>query len=78
MIMYEVISEENELKLTITKKDGKGYYLLEVYPIDSDKVEANYLYYKLDDLFSVAQKKYKINQDEWKNVTLSMQKRITK
>lgn len=67
MAIYEAISEEKKLKLIITKDESTSYYLLEVYPIDSDKIKANYLYYRLDDLFSMVQKNYEIKQEEWKN-----------
>lgn len=65
MDVYEVINEEKKLKLVITKNEGAGYYLLEVCSIEFGKISANYLYYRLEDLFSVMQSKYGISKDKW-------------
>jgi len=64
MSTYKAVNEVKGLSLVITEEKGLGHCLM-VCPGGSDQANAIYLYYKLDDLFSVVQSRYEISKEYW-------------
>jgi hypothetical protein len=70
MEKYTAVNEQKKIKLRLIKEVATGYYTLETGPIDSDRATSFATYYRLEDLFSFAHKKYGVSKEDWKKLPI--------